>query len=67
MHILKKAVIAGVALVAIGLVSVGIYFFPMIAVLLFLGSVLLIWFLRLMQGDRKRAWKGLLKSLFLDW
>ena len=67
MHFLKKAGATLLALATIGVVTVGIYFFPIIAVVVFLCCVVAIWSVRMRQGDSKRAWKELMKSLFLDW
>jgi hypothetical protein len=67
MHILKKSVITLSALAGIGMVAGGIYFFPVVATLAFLGCVIMIWFIRIKQGENKRAWIELAKSLFLDW
>ena len=67
MHVLIKLGVIGAVLASIGIVSLAIYFFPIIAVVVFLCCIVLIWFLRVKQGESKRAWKELVKSLFLDW
>lgn len=67
MHILMKVSVIAAVLAGIGLVALAIYFLPIIAVLVFLCCVVLVWFIRVKQGESKRAWKELVKSLFLDW
>jgi len=67
MHGLKKILLLIGTLIVIAAFAYLIYFLPVLAVLFFLGSLVVIWWIRWKQGERKRAWVELLKSLFLDW
>ena len=68
MHLLARRclVIASVVVVA-GVVVLGGQYPAMVAAMAFLVAVVGIWFLRRRTGDKRGAWKELLKSLFLDW
>ena len=55
------------ALLGIGIIAAGIYLFPILGTLAFLVCVVVIWILRIRQGEYKRGWLELVKSLFFDW
>jgi hypothetical protein len=69
MHLrtLKRIALCLAALAIIAAFSAAVYFVPALAVLAFLALVALAFVLRFIRGDRKKAWRELLKSLLLDW
>ena len=67
MHFLRKPCIVFGVLACVAIVATAIYFVPLVAALLFLTSVAVVFAMRLKHGNRRHAWKELLKSLFLDW